>query len=117
MPPSQTGIGTLGQIGAHAATRSEGLARRQELEALGRAIGMITGYITRGPKASIARSVRVLPSSISTTQMKRADSHRLRQYVQRWVSWLHGGLQGAVTENRFNQIGDYVKNRKSAKPD
>ena len=37
-----------------------------------------------------------------------ADSHRLRQYVQRWVTWLHGGLQGAVTENRFNQIWDYV---------
>jgi hypothetical protein len=35
---------------------------------------------------------------------KGADSHRLRQYVQRWVSWLHGGLQGAVTENRFNQM-------------
>ena len=39
---------------------------------------------------------------------KGADSHRLRQYVQRWVSWLHGGLQGAVTENWFNQIWDYV---------
>ena len=37
---------------------------------------------------------------------KGADSRRLRQYVQRWVSWLHGGLQGAVTENRFNQIWD-----------
>jgi hypothetical protein len=24
------------------------------------------------------------------------------------VSWLHGGLQGAVTENRFNQIWNYV---------
>ena len=35
---------------------------------------------------------------------KGADAHRLRQYVQRWVSWLYGGLQGAVTENRFNQI-------------
>ena len=39
---------------------------------------------------------------------KGADSHRLRKSVQRWVSWLHGGLQGAVTENRFNQIGNYV---------
>ena len=39
---------------------------------------------------------------------KGTDSHRLRQYVQRWVSWLQGGLQGAVTENRFNQIWDYV---------
>ena len=39
---------------------------------------------------------------------KGADSHRLRQYVQRWVTWLHGGLQGAVTENRFNPIWDYV---------
>ena len=48
---------------------------------------------------------------------KGADSHRLRQTVQRWVTWLHGGLQGAVTENRFNQIWDYVKNRRSAKPD
>jgi len=40
---------------------------------------------------------------------KGANSHRLRQYVRRWVSWLHGGLQGSVTENRFNQIWDYVK--------
>ena len=39
---------------------------------------------------------------------KGADSHRLRQYVQRWVTWLHGGLHGAVTENRFNQIWNYV---------
>ena len=30
---------------------------------------------------------------------------------------IHGGLQGLVTENRFNQIWDYVKNRISAKPD
>ena len=45
-----------------------------------------------------------VPAS-STAQKKRADSHR---YVQGWVSWLHGGLQGAVTENRFNQIWDYV---------
>jgi len=41
-------------------------------------------------------------------QMKEADSHRLRHYVQGWVTWLHGGLQGAITENRFNQIWDYV---------
>ena len=39
---------------------------------------------------------------------KGADSHRLRQYVQRWVSWLHGGLQGLIKQNRFNQIWDYV---------
>ena len=39
---------------------------------------------------------------------KGADLHRLRQYVQRWVTWLHGGLHGAVTENRFNQIWNYV---------
>ena len=39
---------------------------------------------------------------------KGADSRRLRQYVQRWVSWLHGGLQGAVTPNRFSQIWNEV---------
>ena len=39
---------------------------------------------------------------------KGADSHRLRQYVQRWVSWLHGGLRGAVNEKRFNQVWHYV---------
>ena len=39
---------------------------------------------------------------------KGADSHRLRQYVQRWVMWLHGGLHGLVKQNRFNQIWDYV---------
>jgi len=35
------------------ATRSAGLARLQELEAIGRAIGMITGPRTRGPKAKL----------------------------------------------------------------
>ncbi|NEX18407.1 MAG: hypothetical protein C1943_17840 [Halochromatium sp.] len=25
-----------------------------------------------------------------------ADQKRLRQYVQRWFSWLHGGLRGRV---------------------
>ena len=35
---------------------------------------------------------------------KEANSLRLRQYVQPWVTWLHGGLQGAVAENRINQI-------------
>ena len=39
---------------------------------------------------------------------KGADSRWLLQYVQRWVTWLHGGLQGAVAENRFNQIWNYV---------
>ena len=39
---------------------------------------------------------------------KGADSHRLRQYVQRWVTWLHGGLHGLVKQNRFNQIWNYV---------
>jgi len=33
-------------------------------------------------------------------QKKRADLHRLRQYVERWVSWLHGGLKGLVRDNR-----------------
>ncbi len=44
---------------------------------------------------------------------KGADSHRLRQYVQRWVTWLHGALQGAVTQNRFSQISNYVNIRLS----
>ena len=44
---------------------------------------------------------------------KRADSHRLRQYVQRWVTWLHGSLQGLVKQNRFNQIWDCVDNKLS----
>ena len=37
----------------------------------------------------------------------------VRQYVQRWVSWLRSGLQGAVTENRFNQIWNYVNKKLS----
>jgi hypothetical protein len=32
------------------------------------------------------------------------------------VTWLHGGLQGAVTENRFNQIGGYVNQNYLADP-
>ena len=35
------------------ATRSAGLARLQELEAIGRAIGMIVGPRTRGPKVRL----------------------------------------------------------------
>jgi RNA-directed DNA polymerase len=34
-----------------------------------------------------------------------ADSGRLRQYVQRWYAWLHGGLYGrASTYGRFTRI-------------
>ena len=29
-------------------------------------------------------------------QEKGADLRRLRQYVERWVIWLHGGLKGAA---------------------
>ena len=42
------------------------------------------------------------------------DCAELNRVVDRPI---HGGLQGLVTENRFNQIWDYVKNRISAKPD
>lgn len=44
-------------------------------------------------------------------QEKGADQHRLRQYVQRWVSWLHGGVRGAVAEHRFTQIWLYVNQK------
>ena len=44
-------------------------------------------------------------------QEKKADLHRLRQYVERWVIWLHGGLQGAVKDNRFSQIWTYVNEK------
>jgi len=34
-----------------------------------------------------------------------ADEDRLRQYVQRWYAWLHGGLRGRVsTYGRFTRI-------------
>ena len=55
------------------------------------------GKITVDKAAEIAK----LPIEEQAAAIKAAaDSHRLRHYVQRWVSWLHGGLQ--VTENRFN---------------
>ena len=44
-------------------------------------------------------------------QEKGADLHRLRQYVERWVIWLHGSLQGAVRDNRFSQIWTYVNEK------
>ena len=44
-------------------------------------------------------------------QEKGADLRRLRQYVERWVIWLHGGLQGAVKDNRFSQIWTYVNEK------
>jgi hypothetical protein len=34
-----------------------------------------------------------------------ADEHRLRQYVQRWFTWLHSGLRGRVSKKGcFNRI-------------
>ena len=44
-----------------------------------------------------------------------ADLHRLRQYVQRWVYWLHGGVRGAVAEHRFTQIWIYVNQKLTGK--
>ena len=49
-------------------------------------------------------------------QEKGADLHRLRQYVERWVIWLHGGLQGAVRDNRFSQIWTYQNEKLLHKP-
>ena len=38
-----------------------------------------------------------------------ADENRLRQYVQRWYAWLHGGLPGLVSiYGRFTRIWIYV---------
>jgi hypothetical protein len=38
-------------------------------------------------------------------QEQGADRIRLRQYVQRWYGWLHGGLRGRVTaKGRFTRI-------------
>jgi hypothetical protein len=38
-------------------------------------------------------------------QEQGADLIRLRQYVQRWYGWLHGGLRGRVsTQGRFTRI-------------
>ena len=68
------------------------------------------GYRFR-PQKQLEPAVQSLTRLIERARRlheKGADSHRLRQYVQRWVTWLHGGLQGAVTENRFNQIWNYV---------
>ena len=42
---------------------------------------------------------------------KGADPLRLRHYVQRWVNWLHGGLNGLVTNIRLRQIWAYVNNQ------
>ena len=44
-------------------------------------------------------------------QEKGADLRRLLEYVERWVIWLHGGLQGAVKDNRFSQIWTYVNEK------
>jgi hypothetical protein len=39
------------------------------------------------------------------------DEHRLREYVQRWFSWLHGGLRNRViNEGGFNRIWGFVLN-------
>ena len=39
-----------------------------------------------------------------------ADELRLRQYVQRWYGWLHGGLRGMVsTHGRLTRIWHYVQ--------
>ena len=37
------------------------------------------------------------------------DEHRLREYVQRWFSWLHGGLRNRVSHTGgFNRIWLFV---------
>ena len=37
------------------------------------------------------------------------DENRLREYVQRWFSWLHGGLRNRVShEGGFNRIWLFV---------
>ena len=35
----------------------------------------------------------------------------MRKSLERWVIWLHGGLQGAVKDNRFSQIWTYVNEK------
>jgi RNA-directed DNA polymerase len=41
-----------------------------------------------------------------------ADEHRLRQYVQRWFAWLHGGLRARVGfKGGFKRIWVYVLKR------
>jgi hypothetical protein len=38
-----------------------------------------------------------------------ADENRLRQYVQRWFTWLHGGLRNRVSNTGgFNRIWLFV---------
>ena len=44
-------------------------------------------------------------------QEKGANLRQLRQYVDRWVIWLNGGLQGLVRANRFSQIWTYVNEK------
>ncbi len=37
------------------------------------------------------------------------DENRLREYVQRWFTWLHGGLRNRVShEGGFNRIWVFV---------
>ena len=70
----------------------------------------ILGYQLK-PQKLLKPDVQILTRLIDRPRRLRengADSHLLRQYVQRWVSWLHSGLQGAVNENRFNQVWHYV---------
>jgi len=66
------------------------------------------GFKPHKPLRPALQSLTRLIERFRRLYWKGADSHRLRQYVQRWVTWLHGGLQAAVTENRFNQIWNYV---------
>lgn len=58
------------------------------------------------------RKLRPAPTSLDRLferarqlQEQGADWNRLRQYVQRWQGWLHGGLRGRVsTHGRFPRI-------------
>ena len=50
---------------------------------------------------SIVRSRRLYEQGV--------DENRLRQYVQRWFSWLHGGLRNRVSmTGGFNRIWQFV---------
>ena len=65
---------------------------------------IVFGFIVTASKSLnrlLERSRRIYEQGV--------DEHRLRQYVQRWFSWLHSGLRNWVShEGGFNRIWLFV---------
>ena len=82
------------------------------------------GWVSFGHKKALNLHVRLFVLMVIVTASKSlnrllvrsrrlheqgVDENRLREYVQRWYSWLHGGLRNRVShDGGFNRLWLFV---------